>query len=470
MYNIFPLFLLLSFYFSLPAQPYLGADLSYVNEMEDCGAIYYDADGNASDPYELFAENGCSMVRLRLWHTPAWYDTLNTGQRYSDLTDVKQSISRSKQQNMPVLLDFHLSDFWADPSRQWIPQAWLPVVEDLPILQDSLHQYIFQTLTALHQEDLLPEMVQIGNETNREILQTVEDNAEGDPINWSRNSALFNTAIQAVRDFEEQSGQTVQIMLHFAGPEATAYFVEAFTSNGVTDFDIIGISYYWQWHQPTTIEEMGNIIANLQTAYPAYESIIVETGYPWTSEWADAANNTLSESAPGYGSLSPATQLQWLSDMAQAAISNGALGVIYWEPAWVSTPCSTPWAQGSHYENATFFDFDNRVLKPGGMDWFGQGFTSSTEQRDSDKLTIPKIQVSSQYLTLYLPSDWQDGEYQFKIMDAKGSLMNAHSGKWNKHAPISIALYSKNLPAGIYFLNILDEGKTSWSQAFFWPG
>jgi len=463
-------YLLLFLSLHLSAQPYLGADLSYLNEMEDCGAIYYDANGNASDPYELFAENGCNLVRLRLWHTPTWYDTLNNGQRYSDLDDVKQSINRSKQQNMPVLLDFHLSDFWADPSRQWVPQAWLPVVDDLPLLQDSLYQYIYNTLSELHQENLLPEMVQIGNETNREILQTVEDNAEGNPIDWPRNSTLFNTAIQAVRDFEAQSDQSIQIMLHFAGPEATAYFVEEFINNGVTDFDLIGISYYWQWHQPTTIEEMGSIIAALQTAYPAYETMIVETGYPWTSDGADAANNILHESAPGYGNLSPATQLEWLSDMTQAAISNGALGVIYWEPAWVSTPCSTPWAPGSHYENATFFDFENKMISPGGMDWFGQALTSSTTVKPPDSSAIPNIRINGEQLRLLLPSDWERGIYQFKIMDAKGILMYDDSDEWEKHTPFTISFSTKNLPSGIYFLNIINEGKTSWSQAFFWPG
>ncbi|MCB0293059.1 MAG: glycosyl hydrolase 53 family protein, partial [Calditrichaeota bacterium] len=68
---------------------YFGSDMSYVNEMEDCGVTYYE-DGEAKDPYSIFADHGCNLVRLRLWHTPAWYDSLNQGKRYSDLADVKR--------------------------------------------------------------------------------------------------------------------------------------------------------------------------------------------------------------------------------------------------------------------------------------------------------------------------------------------------------------------------------------------
>ena len=120
-----------SFCFGIQSQTfYLGADLSYVNELEDCGVVYKE-NQVAKDPYQVFSEYGCNLVRLRLWHTPSWYDTLNSGNRYSDLKDVKLSIARAKQNNMHTLLDFHLSDNWADPSKQLVPKAWLPVVDTI---------------------------------------------------------------------------------------------------------------------------------------------------------------------------------------------------------------------------------------------------------------------------------------------------------------------------------------------------
>ncbi len=101
---------------------YQGADLSYINELEDCGVIYKENE-LPKDPYKIFADHNCTLVRLRLWHTPSWYDHLNEGKRYSHLADVKKSIKRAKMAKMQVLLDFHLSDNWADPSKQVIPAA-----------------------------------------------------------------------------------------------------------------------------------------------------------------------------------------------------------------------------------------------------------------------------------------------------------------------------------------------------------
>ena len=364
---------------------YFGADQSYVNEMEDCGAVYKEANV-AKDVYSIYKDHGCNLVRLRLWHTPAWYDNLNDGRRYSDLEDVKKSIGRAKSNDMAVLLDFHLSDSWADPSKQLVPTAWLPVVDKLDLLQDSLYNYIYSTLSELAEENLLPEMVQIGNETNRGILLSPEDNQTW-TLDWDRNAALFNKAIAAVRAVEETEEEEIEVVVHLAGPADTGWYVENFVSNGVTDFDIIGISYYWAWHKPTSIAETGGIIEALKTTYPEKEVLIVETGYIWTNESADEANNIISEVHPDFAPASPVNQRDWLIELAKEVVAKEGLGVIYWEPSWVSTPCSTQWGQGSHQEHATFFDFENNLLLPGGIEWmeYDYGFISNTGTKKKEK-------------------------------------------------------------------------------------
>ncbi|TXB62595.1 arabinogalactan endo-1,4-beta-galactosidase [Phaeodactylibacter luteus] len=380
-----------------------GADLSYVQEMEDCGALFKDTAGNPADPFELFAQAGCDMVRLRLWHTPAWYDTLNSGQRYSDFTDVLEAAQRSKGAGMGVLLDYHLSDFWADPGRQWVPGAWLPVVHDLPALSDSVYQHIYTTLMAMHEAGALPEMVQVGNETNRGILLTQEENDAGWVLDWPRNAALFQAGLQAVSDVESETGQDIRKAIHIAGPTNVGWLMEGFAANDVTGFEVIGLSYYWQWHQPTTIAQTGSIISSLVADYPGKEVMIFETGYPWTMDWADGASNILTDTHPDYAPASPDAQRRWLEDLSDAVAANGGSGVFYWEPAWVSTACSTPWGQGSHKENATFFDFDSRVLEGGGMDWFGGEATTPTID------AAPQIQVvlqqRGQALWVELPAE-----------------------------------------------------------------
>lgn len=432
---------------SLLAQDfYFGADQSYVNEMEDCGAVFKE-NNVAKDVYSIYKDHGCNLVRLRLWHTPSWYDNLNEGRRYSDLADVKKSIARAKASDMAVLLDFHLSDNWADPSKQVVPAAWLSVVDDLPLLQDSLYNYIYSTLSALADEGLLPEMVQIGNETNRGILLSPEDNQTW-TLDWARNAALFNKGIQAVRDVEQSEGEEIQVVIHLAGPADTEWYVENFVANQVTDFDIIGISYYWAWHKPTTIAQTGALIEDLRTKYPGKEVLIVETGYIWTQESADEANNIISEIHPDFSPASPTNQRDWLIELTKEVIAMEGLGVIYWEPSWVSTSCSTQWGQGSHQEHATFFDFDTNLLLPGGIEWmeYDYGLVSDTKSAPEEKAIDFDIRNdgSVRVINKFGLSGWS-----YSVVDSLGRVVE-HGALGGDGLEISL----RNEPAGHYTLSV----------------
>ena len=328
---------------------YLGADLSYVNEMLDCGGEFRD-NGIIKDPYQIFADAGTNIVRVRLWHNPTWTS-------YSNLDDVAKTIRRSKEEGMKVLLDFHYSDDWADPGDQIIPHAWKNIA-DLQILGDSLYNYTFNTLNELNKIGLTPEMVQIGNEINSEILLDAHVDELKEPINWDRNVFLLNKGIQAVDNFNNAFTKDVETMIHIAQPEFTfPWFDEAF-SNGLIDFDWIGISYYPKWSS-TNMNNLPQSIAQLKDKY-SKRVMVVETAYPYSLIASDAANNILMQDAliPDY----PATkegQLNYMLDLTKKTIEGGGEGVIYWEPAWISTSCSTRWGQGSHWENATFFDAEN---------------------------------------------------------------------------------------------------------------
>ena len=173
---------------------FYGADLSYVNEMEDCGAVYRDFGNRVRDVYDIFSEVGANLVRYRLWHNPTWTD-------YSNLADVKKAIRRAKDKGLYVLLDFHYSDTWTDPGHQQIPAAWLPLIDDTPALAQELYDYTYEVLDELHTEGLTPDIVQIGNEINPMILQREETLL---PMDWNRNATLLNKGIGAVRDFSEK--------------------------------------------------------------------------------------------------------------------------------------------------------------------------------------------------------------------------------------------------------------------------
>ena len=324
---------------------YYGADLSYVNELEDCGASYKNTSGTATDPYALFAKAGANLVRVRLWHTPDWTN-------YSNYSDVQKTIRRAKAEGMQVLLDLHYSDTWADPNKQEIPAAWLPVIDNTPTLADSVYNYTHKVLSHLATEGLLPELVQVGNEINGMILQQGE---LAWPIDWTRNRTLLEAGIQAVRDVAGEQNVEIGVMLHIAQPENALWWFEQATEAGLTNYDWIGLSYYPVWSE-YNLASVGSAIRTLITSYNK-RLMVVETAYPFTMENVDPANNILGNEAliAGYpatqqGQLNYLTQLQ--SEIAQA----GGEGLIYWEPAWVSTGCSTLWGQGSHWDNATLFD------------------------------------------------------------------------------------------------------------------
>lgn len=199
-------------------------------------------------------------------------------------------------------------------------------------------------------------MVQVGNETNIEILQQEKTIVHGIP-NWQRNATLLNSGIKAVRDYSKKSGKKIEIILHIAQPENAIWWFKQAKENGVVDFDIIGLSYYPQWSTYKLLQ-LPDAITELKTTH-GKEVMIVETAYPWTLKNYDRADNVLGEKAlqPEFPAT-PQGQLLYLVTLTQMVKSANGLGVIYWEPAWVSTKCKTLWGKGSHWENAAFFDPD----------------------------------------------------------------------------------------------------------------
>lgn len=175
-------------FFGMPAAGqhsfYFGQDLSFVNQMEDCGAVYK-RDFEPVDPYKLFVELGTNLVRVRLWVDPSWWqEPLNQPDGvkpwYSDFEDVKLTIQRAKNEGLQVLLNFHYSDFWADPGRQLIPRNWLEAANNPEALADSVYNYTLAILNELEADGLMPGLVQVGNETNPGMLVhiPVEDGFE----------------------------------------------------------------------------------------------------------------------------------------------------------------------------------------------------------------------------------------------------------------------------------------------------
>jgi arabinogalactan endo-1,4-beta-galactosidase len=333
---------------------YLGADLSYVNELEDCGGRWREH-GRRVDVFQLFHAHGANLVRVRIWNDATWT-------KYSNVADVLETIRRAHAAGMQVLLDFHYSDDWADGDHQVIPAAWAAIA-DTQALAQALYRYTFDTLMALDRAGQMPELVQVGNETNGELLGQADWVKDKRPIDWPRNAALFNAGIRAVHDAGTAGHRMPRTMIHIAQPENLLPWFEAATRAGVAGYDLIGISYYAKWSK-YTLAQLGGTIRALRATYAA-DVVVVETAYPFTLAGADASPNLLGADSlvAGYPAT-PDGQRRYLLDLVQLVRDNDGSGVVYWEPDWISTRCRTRWGRGSNWENAALFDFGhgNEVL------------------------------------------------------------------------------------------------------------
>lgn len=357
----------------------MGADLSYVNQILDHGGTYQDS-GSVESPYKIFSRHGANVVRVRLWHDPEWvrtevYNDANAP-LYSGLADVTETIRKAKEQGMEVNLDLHFSDTWADPSTQEVPKAWKDI-SSLEVLKDSLYNYTKQTLQHLESLGLMPEMVQIGNETNCGMMYSNASSGfpklnvcEGE--NWQNLGAVINSGIKAVREVSANSEVDTKVILHVAQPENVEWWFNNITAGGgVSDFDIIGFSYYAPWSD-VPLNKMADNVSSFRQAFNK-QVMIVETAYSWTTQNADSYNNIFGPDSQESGyPISKDGQLKYMTDLVQQVINGGGKGVFYWEPAWITSNMKDKWGTGSAWENNALFDFEGNLHK--GIDYMTHSY------------------------------------------------------------------------------------------------
>ena len=328
-----------------------GGDLSELLAIETHGGVFTE-NGLPKDALAIFSDHGINYVRLRIWHTPA--------QGYNNLDRTLQMASRIKSAGLKFLLDFHYSDTWADPAQQAKPAAW--ATAPFETLKDSVFQYTRQVMTALKQQNTLPDMVQIGNEIICGLLWN--DGRVCDPFNnsqhWSQLAELIDEGLRGVNESLDP-GDTVRTMIHIdrgGDNGGSRWFFDHLLAQNV-EFDIIGLSFYTWWHG-----SLSTLESNLHDLAQRYGKaiILVETAYPWTLAWNDNTNNIVGNSSqlhPGY----PATvagQKNFLYDILNIVRNipnNQGAGVFYWAPDWIAAP---QW--GSPWENLALFDFSGEVL------------------------------------------------------------------------------------------------------------
>ncbi len=347
---------------------YFGGDLSYANQILDHNGVYKDQ-GGVQSPYKIYFDHGANLVRLRLWHNPVWTKDVygaDGKQLYSDLLDAEKTIRLAKDQGMAVLLDFHYSDNWADAGKQEVPIAWRDI-KDIAVLKDSVYQYTYKTLRYLDSRSIMPELVQIGNEINCGLFFT---NVEaGFPTcnvcndQWQQAGEVINKCIAAVRVAAKLSSVKSKVVLHVADPKNVEWWFDNIkTKGGVTDFDVVGFSYYPLWHTTVSVDKLSENISTFKKY--GKDVMILETAYPWTKDGDDNYTNLFGAESPitGYP-FSIKGQYDIMIKITQEVIDGGGSGIVYWEPDWITSAMKDPWGTGSAWENNTFFDFDGNVIQ-----------------------------------------------------------------------------------------------------------
>jgi arabinogalactan endo-1,4-beta-galactosidase len=341
----------------LASVTYRGADLSFSPIIETAATKFYNGSGVQSSALNILKQSGMNLVRLRLWHTPA-----NT---QSSLTEVENFAQTIKAAGINWWLDIHYSDTWADPANQTIPTAW----QALPynILLDSVYNYTYRVMNGLKTKNILPAIVQIGNETNSGMLWNFGKVGGAFDVNWPQYAALVKKGIDAVKAVDP----TIKVMLHFAGTTGAQWFFNNIKLQGV-NYDIMGLSYYYWWHNRTLTElqtDLNSLVSNFDK-----DIFIAETAYPFSTGYNDYTNNVYGASnalLSGYDAT-PAGQLKFLTDLRTVihnVPNNRGIGFCYWAPDWVAFRGATS-TNGSSWENLALFDFANKALP--GVDAFAQ--------------------------------------------------------------------------------------------------
>ena len=347
-----------------------GMDASAVLVNENSGVKYYNYDGEEQDVFQTLAEAGVNYIRLRVWNDPYDENGNGYGGGNNDVATAIEIGKRATKYGMKVCIDFHYSDFWADPKRQHAPKAW----EGMSVEEkcDALYDFTKESLTELLDAGVDVGMVQIGNEINygmsgESFLPSV--------------LKLLDAGSRAVREIAESKEKDLQIVVHYTNIEDNGQ-IDSLASNlekSGLDYDILGLSYYPFWDG--TNENMQKVAKLIQEKY-GKKVVIAETSYCYTSEDGDGCGNSLvgtDDLVDGYGATVQ-SQATMIRDICAAANEVGVLGVFYWEGTWIpvgeatadNSPIWEKYGSGWASSYASDYDPEDAGLYYGGCSWDNQ--------------------------------------------------------------------------------------------------
>ncbi len=314
-----------------------GADLSSYVSLKESGTVFKDYEGNELSDAEFFAflkEGGTNWVRIRIWNDPYNSSGQGYGGGNNDLDKAVTIGQLATNAGMRVLIDFHYSDFWADPGKQDAPKAW--AAYSVEQKETAVYDYTLDSLNTLKNAGVDVGMVQVGNETNNGICGETS---------WADMAKIFNAGSKAVRAFDSDC----LVAVHFTNPEQGYTTIAKNLYENNVDYDVFASSYYPFWHGNT--DNLTSVLAEVARNY-GKKVMVAETSWATTWEDGDGHGNTVALNKTldiNYG-ISLQGQADEIRDVVYAAnnvnnqqgstdgstLAGSCIGVFYWEPAWIS--------------------------------------------------------------------------------------------------------------------------------------
>lgn len=483
-----------------------GMDLSSVLVEEKSGVKFYNFKGEEQDVFKTFAEAGGNYARLRVWNDP--YDEAGNGYGggNNDIDTAIELGKRATEYGMKVNIDFHYSDFWADPKRQNVPKAWEGM--DIEEKSDALYDYTKESLTKLIDAGVDVSMVQIGNEINYGMAgETSSENV----------ITLLKSGSKAVREISQKYNKDIKIVVHYtriSEPSKLYQLVENLEETKL-DYDMIGLSYYPFWDG--TMSNMQTVVSTIKEKYKK-DVIIAETSYYYyTSEDGDGFDNSLTgtnDIVDGYPA-SVQGQTSMVRDTIAAANEAGALGMFYWEGAWLPVgkadednsaiweKYGSGWASsyasdydpedaglyygGCSWDNQAFFDFEGKPLASINLWKYLKYGTTLESATDYDPDAKPKEEEKaidlSQYENLVVNPGFEENDNSMWKVSFEGkenptdffnNPADAYSGDMSFHffsatsdMDFSIQQEFENLEPGTYYITAYSQGGDSNDDSTF---
>ena len=352
-----------------------GMDLSTLLELEHCGAVYYDK-GKETDILDIMKRYDVDTIRLRIWNDPWSENGESYGAGENDVATTLAIAKRVTDAGLGVLLNFHYSDFWADPGKQFKPKAWVDYGAEE--LERAVYDFTLKTMETFLAEKVNVTMVQVGNELSNGLLWP-----EGKVPNYDNIAKFVNAGIRAVR----KANAEIPVMIHLDNGGNNALYREwfdHFMKRG-DDFEIIGLSYYPFWHGT-----MDMLTANMNDIAKRYgkDLIVAEVSMGHTMESYQKYEQLSDEERKGYATrpalvekieypMTVQGQCDFMEDFMNRVknVADGkGKGFFWWEPAWIpvkgsgwATPASLKYMNdsgpcGNEWANQALFDYEGNAL------------------------------------------------------------------------------------------------------------